>query len=197
MWNYVYSNELMHYGIKGQKWGVRRYQNEDGSLTNAGRKRVLKTVKKYSNKKDRRARLGQAVGEDELITEAARKVIPSAKKSKEATVRRSVLERKMQKEERDIRDRLDWERPDLTVGNQVAAQMKIDDKYGKKYNKLREQEKSAHTEYKENIKRVVDEYLGKYGDKYINSGIFDTRITAGEALATQIDWGIMTGRINE
>ena len=29
--------ELYHYGIKGQKWGVRRYQNEDGSLTSAGR----------------------------------------------------------------------------------------------------------------------------------------------------------------
>lgn len=30
---------LVHYGIKGQKWGIRRYQNEDGSLTKAGRKR--------------------------------------------------------------------------------------------------------------------------------------------------------------
>ena len=34
-----YSDELYHYGIKGQKWGVRRYQNEDGSLTSAGKER--------------------------------------------------------------------------------------------------------------------------------------------------------------
>lgn len=32
-------NELIHWGVKGQKWGVRRYQNKDGSLTAAGKAR--------------------------------------------------------------------------------------------------------------------------------------------------------------
>ena len=35
----IYSDELCHYGIKGQKWGFRRYQNPDGSLTTAGKAR--------------------------------------------------------------------------------------------------------------------------------------------------------------
>ena len=34
-----YGNELYHHGIKGQKWGVRRYQNEDGTLTEEGKER--------------------------------------------------------------------------------------------------------------------------------------------------------------
>ena len=35
----MYNNELYHWGVKGMKWGVRRYQNKDGSLTDKGKKR--------------------------------------------------------------------------------------------------------------------------------------------------------------
>lgn len=47
------SNELYHYGIKGMKWGIRRYQNKDGSLTNAGKKRLAKNVQKSAKGKTR------------------------------------------------------------------------------------------------------------------------------------------------
>lgn len=44
--------ELYHYGIKNMKWGIRRYQNKDGSLTPAGIKRYNREVQKL---KDREA----------------------------------------------------------------------------------------------------------------------------------------------
>ena len=41
-----YNGELYHYGIKGMRWGVRRYQNKDGSLTPAGKKRAQRDADK-------------------------------------------------------------------------------------------------------------------------------------------------------
>lgn len=42
--------ELTHHGILGQKWGVRRYQNQDGSLTAAGKKRLEQKDAKWARK---------------------------------------------------------------------------------------------------------------------------------------------------
>ena len=60
-------NELYHHGILGMKWGVRRYQNPDGSLTLEGRRRYLKDAAiqaKKERKKDYKNRRG--LSDDEL-----------------------------------------------------------------------------------------------------------------------------------
>ena len=43
-------SEMSHHGIIGMKWGVRRYQNPDGSLTAEGRKRLEKKDAKWAHK---------------------------------------------------------------------------------------------------------------------------------------------------
>ena len=45
-----YSTELYHHGVKGQRWGIRRYQNPDGSLTPAGKQRYLNSDGSYNSK---------------------------------------------------------------------------------------------------------------------------------------------------
>lgn len=45
-----YYSELEHHGILGQRWGVRRFQNADGSLTPAGRRRLEKRDAKWARK---------------------------------------------------------------------------------------------------------------------------------------------------
>lgn len=67
--------EIYHHGIKGQKWGIRRYQNPDGSLTPDGKKRYSKEFYKElkSNKNDAekiaeitRKRIGERISQEQL-----------------------------------------------------------------------------------------------------------------------------------
>lgn len=48
--DYYNNDYLMHYGVKGMKWGVRRYQSKDGSLTAKGKKRLSKDYKNLTEK---------------------------------------------------------------------------------------------------------------------------------------------------
>lgn len=66
-------NTLSHHGIKGQKWGVRRFQNSDGSLTDEGKRRYNKAA--YEEIVTRTA-LGRSVSKGKLVNEIVDDISP-------------------------------------------------------------------------------------------------------------------------
>lgn len=62
LWRYRTPSELYHHGVKGQRWGVRRYQNKDGSLTLSGKKRYKQS---YSDE-------AKSLSDDELRSRVSR-----------------------------------------------------------------------------------------------------------------------------
>ena len=63
MWTYVSAHEMYHHGIKGQKWGIRRFQEEDGDLTPAGKERYANQRKerKQETPEERKKRIQRNV----------------------------------------------------------------------------------------------------------------------------------------
>ena len=98
--NANYSDELMHSGIKGMRWGIRRYQNPDGSLTPAGRKRyqnpdgtLTKKGEKFYAKESARLKAETAkVKEAEKVAAAAKRT--QAKFTRLADKQKKLDERK-------------------------------------------------------------------------------------------------------
>lgn len=109
-----YNRELYHWGKKGMKWGVRRYQNKDGSLTPAGRERYSKE-KRESPKKYKGGREADRGDVDRWVTEDTRNVKNIVEESERMTG-------KLKRANEDAMKKQPKERADLS--NMTDAQLR-------------------------------------------------------------------------
>ena len=111
----IMSSELQHWGIKGQKWGVRRYQNSDGSLTPAGIKRYrdeagdierrLNTNKREMTADDYQNAIKKTKSVGEGI-DSVRKFNDDGKKLKDPAMERRIRKSTEQMSDKELQQRV-------------------------------------------------------------------------------------------
>ena len=173
----VYSDELCHYGIRGMRWGIRRYQNADGTLTEAGRKRVSKLRDSNSRLTGRRDKLTKRM--EFQTRKYANSISKANQKAAELRVkeyglfttkaRADKLEYKASKLEARAAQKA------MKIDRTKARIAKIDalvSKNNRKISELNSAEISKGKDYAEKMTKAYD-YFAKNGGSFYKSALSD------------------------
>lgn len=163
METYSHDDELQHHGIKGMKWGRRRYQDKDGSLTPAGQKRYDKEMEKiqkkeralankraYDAKMDKLENARKRVDEQK---EAMKKKKPGSDKPEEP--KKKSISEMTDEEVRAYKQRVQNERDILSLQKEISA--------------MTPKEKTAIEKFTEGVGgKIVNQVWKDVGKKQLN-----------------------------
>lgn len=100
-------NNLQHHGIKGQRWGVRRYQNEDGSLTEAGKKNLKKAMRE-SKETGKKVAVDNKTGKfftyGQSVKDERKEASKNRRNLSDADLKKRIERMKLEKEMKDLTD---------------------------------------------------------------------------------------------
>lgn len=168
---------LQHYGVLGMKWGQRRFQNKDGSLTSAGKRHYEKTgeygytyrshaTKKYTKKAAKAAKKAEAYGVGALVTQNHGKQKKSDKYAAKASkyIAKSVKMKNRAKRSAEVdRREQEYAQRVRTGGNLIARALTSGVVGGKAYQQHLAMNKDTKTTGSKVTSAVVANVFGRAG----------------------------------
>lgn len=185
---------LYHFGIQGQKWGVRRYQNPDGTLTEEGKKRYWRSNYKAAKKTQKIGyrssydRMLDYQKSSKVVQERSKELLPLASKAKNlydklenysdrVEVRNEANKRALELAKKDpnydhteVNEKLNdsivsYYLYDKNILNKTSSEL---NKKDSNFKQLQKSYKDTIKAYKQKCNKIADDIIGSYGNNKIS-----------------------------